>query len=417
MSTTSDTTHPNPDDQGAHLREQLEELADPIGLLEGIFAHSPVPYIVFDADGHALVCNQAYREMFGRAPPDDYNLFRDEPGDRFGLAGAVTRAFADETVHTPTAWYDPRDLEHVHVLDARRVAFSCTFFPLRGARGDVTHVAIAFKDVTTELTAREAVEAERDRLAAVVEDKERLATALRATEESLREADRRKDEFLATLAHELRNPLAPIRTGVELIRIAPTSEVAAKACAVIERQLQHMVRLIGDLLDIARVSRGKFELQRERIDIATIVEHAREASAPVIDAAGHVLDIERLDEPLVVHGDLTRLAQVVSNLLDNAAKYTPRGGRITLVATRDGDAAVIRVTDTGPGIPREMLDKVFDLFTQLGRGPDRSQGGLGIGLSLVKKLVEMHGGTVWAESGEPGEGSTFSIKLPLLDDD
>ncbi len=248
-------------------------------------------------------------------------------------------------------------------------------------------------------------------------ERARALRELRESEEALREADRRKDEFLATLAHELRNPLAPIRTGVELLKVSPTGAVAAKACSVMERQLGHMVRLIDDLLDVARVSRGTFELKCERVRVQTVLDHALETSLPLIEAAGHSLTIDIAEPPLVLLGDLTRLAQVVSNLLDNAAKYTPPGGRITISARHVGDAALICVADSGQGIPADMLTRVFDLFTQIGRTTDRAQGGLGIGLSLVRNLVEMHGGRVWVESPGAGQGSTFSLRIPLLDDE
>jgi signal transduction histidine kinase len=179
-----------------------------------------------------------------------------------------------------------------------------------------------------------------------------------------------------------------------------------------DRQLGHMVRLIDDLLDISRISRGKFELRRERVLLEAVIEHATEASRPAIEGAGHTLELRVSTRPVWLQGDLTRLAQVVSNLLNNSAKYTARGGRIELSGTLEGRDAVIRVTDTGTGISAEMLPHVFDLFTQLNRTLDQAQGGLGIGLSLVRRLVEMHGGTVEAESGGVGRGSSFTVRIP-----
>jgi signal transduction histidine kinase len=245
-----------------------------------------------------------------------------------------------------------------------------------------------------------------------------MAQELRQSQRELRDADRRKDEFLATLAHELRNPLAPIRTGLEILRRggAP-DELAARTQDVMERQLSHLVRLVDDLLDVSRISRGMVELRPERIELRTIVEHAVETSRPLVEVGRHTLVIEVPQAPVWVSGDLTRLAQVVSNLLNNSAKYTPSGGRIELTAgVEDGAAGsmpFVRVSDDGIGIAPEMLPRVFDLFAQVDRTLDRSKGGLGIGLSLVRRLVEMHGGTIDAKSRGIGQGSSFTVRLPL----
>jgi PAS domain S-box-containing protein len=230
----------------------------------------------------------------------------------------------------------------------------------------------------------------------------------------LREEDRRKDEFLAILAHELRNPLAPISTGLDILKATERDLTSREIRDMMERQLRHLVHLVDDLLDVSRVSRGKVQLRREIIGVANIVELAVETSRPLVEAARHQLSLSVPNEPLYVDGDLTRLAQVVSNLLNNAAKYTVEGGRIELSAVGESSCVVIRVTDSGVGIPREMLPKVFNLFTQVDRAVDRSQGGLGIGLSLVKRLVEMHGGSVTVESDGAGAGSTFTIQLPRV---
>ena len=232
-------------------------------------------------------------------------------------------------------------------------------------------------------------------------------------EETLRDQDRRKDEFLATLAHELRNPLAPIRNGLQILRLAPDGEDALEIREMMERQLAHMVRLIDDLLDVSRISRGKFELKRELVQVQDVLDHAIETSQPLIEAGRHELIIQPPNEPVWLDGDLTRLAQVVSNLLNNSAKYTPNGGRITLSAGFEGDNAIIRVTDNGSGISAEMLTQVFEMFTQVDRTLDRAQGGLGIGLSLVRRLVEMHGGTIAADSPGLGLGSVFTVRLPV----
>ena len=240
--------------------------------------------------------------------------------------------------------------------------------------------------------------------------------ALQRSEASAREADHRKDEFLATLAHELRNPLAPIRNGLEILRRSgQLAGPAARARDMMERQLAHMVRLVDDLLDVSRISRGKVDLRLARITVQSALDHALESSRPAIEGYGHRLVLLLPHEPLWVEGDLTRLAQVVNNLLNNAAKYTPAGGRIELGAQVQDGRVVIHVADNGTGICGDMLPRVFDLFAQVDRTLERSQGGLGIGLSLVKKLVELHGGEIRAESEGPGQGSRFTVRLPLAD--
>ena len=231
----------------------------------------------------------------------------------------------------------------------------------------------------------------------------------------LREADRRKDEFLATLAHELRNPLAPIRNSLHILRLAGISGDEQKPVLDrVERQLDHVVRLVDDLMEVSRITRGRIQLQREILDLADVLRHAAEIVAGKIRAAHNTLSLELPDGPQLVHGDSVRLTQVFANLLDNAAKYSDPGGRITVALRRDDGAAVISVRDTGTGIPEEMLPRVFDLFAQVDRTLGRAQGGLGIGLALVKSLVLLHEGKVEARSEGPGRGSEFIVRLPLL---
>lgn len=238
-------------------------------------------------------------------------------------------------------------------------------------------------------------------------------TEQRDAEEALRNADRRKDEFLATLAHELRNPLAPIRSGLDVLNRAPDEATRRRAEQTIERQLGHMVRLVDDLLDVSRISRGKIELQRTMLELRAVIETAVETSRPTLEEGKHALSVSMPEEPLWVDGDLTRLAQVVANLLNNAAKYTPEGGHVDLDVHAEGGDVVIRVKDDGMGIEAHALPRVFELFTRGALHRGRAQGGLGIGLSLVRDLVDMHGGTVTAESPGVGGGSTFTVRLPL----
>jgi len=238
---------------------------------------------------------------------------------------------------------------------------------------------------------------------------------LKAHSDALEEADRRKDEFLATLAHELRNPLAPLRHGLDLLCKNPDREDAASIREIMDRQLVHLVRLIDDLLDVARVSQGKIELRRERIQAADVIRSAVEASQPLMESAGHTLTVDAPPTPIWLDADLTRLAQVVGNLLNNAAKYTPEGGQIRLAVRAEGDDAVFTVSDNGLGIPEEMQSKIFQLFAQVENHTDRARGGLGIGLALVKQLVAIHDGAVSAESAGVGQGSMLTVRIPLAE--
>jgi PAS domain S-box-containing protein len=240
-------------------------------------------------------------------------------------------------------------------------------------------------------------------------------TERKDSEAALKEADRRKDEFLATLAHELRNPLAPIRNALQLIRqVGGEESIRNQATTMMERQVAQMVRLIDDLLDLSRITRNKLELRKEWVEFAVAVQSAVETARPLIESFGHTLTVSVPTEPILLHADLTRLAQVFSNLLTNAAKYTDRGGSISLVAELDGIELVARVRDNGVGIPADMLPHVFDMFVQVDRSLEKSQGGLGIGLTLVKRLIELHGGRVEANSSGPGRGSEFVVRLPIL---
>ncbi|HUE16891.1 MAG TPA: ATP-binding protein, partial [Planctomycetaceae bacterium] len=239
-------------------------------------------------------------------------------------------------------------------------------------------------------------------------------TERRRMEEELRDADRRKDDFLALLAHELRNPLAPIRNGLQVLRLSEDRETRGRLQAMMDRQLTHMVRLIDDLLDVSRINRNKMELRRSHILLADALSSAIETARPMIEAAGHELTTNLPADPITLDADLTRLAQVFSNLLTNSAKYTERGGRIALAARSDGAEVLVTVTDTGIGIPAESLPRIFDMFSQVDRPIERSTGGLGIGLALVKGLVEMHGGTVTAASGGQGLGCRFTVRLPVI---
>jgi signal transduction histidine kinase len=231
----------------------------------------------------------------------------------------------------------------------------------------------------------------------------------------LQEASRRKDEFLAMLAHELRNPLAAIRLAAQLIGLPDVpAPQRGKSVAVIQRQVEHLVRLIDDLVDVSRITRGLIGLRREILDVPSLVAQAAEATRPTLEARHHTFTTALTDEPLPVEGDTARLAQVLANVLSNAAKFTEPGGRVHLDVRREGAHARIQVTDTGVGIAPDLLPHIFELFTRFDKPVDRSASGLGIGLALVRRLVEMHGGTVVAESEGAGQGTVITVRLPLL---
>jgi PAS domain S-box-containing protein len=239
-------------------------------------------------------------------------------------------------------------------------------------------------------------------------------TDRKTLELSLQDADRRKDEFLATLAHELRNPLAPLRNGLQIARLTSKADSPfQRTIEMMDRQLTHLVRLVDDLLDVGRISSGKIELRRREVTLRDILASSAEAARAAIDSHGHELIIGSGTEELWVKGDFDRLTQIFANLLTNAAKYTERGGKIELRVAREADWAVVSVTDDGIGIPSVDLPHIFELFSQVRLHQGHSEGGLGIGLSLVRKLVEMHQGTVSASSEGSGKGSTFTIRLPL----
>ncbi len=276
-----------------------------------------------------------------------------------------------------------------------------------------------------EVSERQRAEEELHRLTSELEKRMADRTAnlvkansdLKSAEMALREAARHKDEFLATLAHELRNPLAPIRNALHILHLkglkTPELEWAKD---VIDRQARQMTRLVDDLLDVSRITTGKLALQKGRIELAAVAQGAIETSRPLIEQCGHELSVELTPEPTMLCGDMTRLSQVLSNLLNNAAKYTERGGSIRLTATRQADEVLISVTDTGMGITPEMLPHIFEMFAQGDRNLDRSLGGLGVGLTLVRRLVELHGGSVEAHSEGPDRGSQFIVRLPVLAD-
>jgi PAS domain S-box-containing protein len=265
--------------------------------------------------------------------------------------------------------------------------------PIRATEGGIVGVVLVFRDIT---------------------ERRRLEEEVRQRSEDLADRDRRKDEFLAMLAHELRNPLAPIANTLRYLRSRfaadPEFDQHGK---LMSRQLTHLVRLVDDLMDVSRITRGKIELRKERVDLGAIMAQAAETTLPFLTERQHKLVVVPPDAPLTVDADTARLEQVLTNLLTNAGKYTPPGGLVQMTGAQEGERAVVRVRDNGIGIRPEVMARLFDMFQQADRVPGRVSEGLGIGLSLVRRLVEMHGGTVAAHSGGPGQGSEFVVRLPL----
>jgi signal transduction histidine kinase len=287
---------------------------------------------------------------------------------------------------------DPRSAVSVPILIRNSAVGSLNFVASRSGR----RYSAADVELATELARRAAVAIENSRLY-----------------QEVKEAQRQKDDFIAMLAHELRNPIAAIQYANELSRITPPAEYQSNE--IIERQVQNLTRLIDDLLDVSRITRDKIELRREHVDGRTILQRAVTTTEPLIHSRKHSLIVEPPAEPLPIFVDPTRAEQILVNLLSNAAKYTPEGGQITVRALAADGSAVFKVKDTGLGIPHAMLHRVFELFTQLNPSLDRSQGGLGIGLTVVRKLAELHGGSVSATSEGPGRGSEFTVRLPLVE--
>jgi signal transduction histidine kinase/CheY-like chemotaxis protein len=380
------------------LRARLAALADPAGLLAQIFASTPMGLQIYARDGRTVLVNGAHTELFGGVPPPEYNIFEDTILEERGVVALVRRAFAGERISVPAIWYDIRQLRNLpsttDVSGGKRIAIAAELVPLRDERGEVSHVLVVFNDQTATEEARELAEA-----AAASADRARVEAEA---------ASRAKDEFLAMLGHELRNPLAPIVTALEL------AQQRTHELDIIERQVGYLRRLVDDLLDVARITRGTLELARAPLALADVVADAIEAARPLVDQRGHQLFVD-VPRELVAHGDRARLAQVVTNLVTNAARYTPAGGRIDITGTRHGRELRLVVRDTGAGIPPELVPRVFEIFTRGMRVIDRSAGGLGLGLAIVKSLTEMHGGRVAARSEGAGRGSELEIVLPAHD--
>ncbi len=342
---------------------------------ETVFNLSPQPLaITREADGRFLVINDALLELLGCTREEAIGKTTVE----LGLWSAEERAAFIASVNS----IPQRSFEATkRSMDGRALRIV-----LSAIRGDVDGEPCLINAITD-------------------------VTGQRAIEDALRRADRRKDEFLALLSHELRNPLTPILTSARLLERRVDAE-GRQDVETIVRQVKHLARLVDDLLDMSRFAHGAVTLSKTQLDLATVVSRAVEATSPLFEERGHRVDVSMPATGLQVEGDEVRLTQVVDNLLSNAARYTPPGGVVTVTGAREGDSVVIRVRDTGVGIDPALLPDLFDTFVQGARGPDRAEGGLGIGLSLVKTLTELHGGSATAHSDGPGRGSEFSVRLP-----
>jgi PAS domain S-box-containing protein len=353
-------------------------------LLAAIVETSDDAIVSKTLEGVILSWNAAAERMFGytSAEATGRHISLIIPHERLPEEDAIMRRLrAGQRI-------DHFETERLH-QDGRLIPVSLTISPLKDDRGKVIGASKIARDIS-----------ERRRI-----------------EQAMKQAEASKDRFLATLSHELRNPLAPIRAAAQLIELKAAADPDLRhSSAMIDRQLAHMVRLLEDLLDVSRISRDKLELRKESLVLGTVIRAAAEASLPLITSARHQLDVLLPDQALHLHGDPVRLAQVFSNVLNNAAKYMAPGGRIDLRAARDGDQVHVSIKDRGVGIEPEALPKLFDMFWQALPDSHRTEGGLGIGLALARAIVELHGGSIEAHSAGAGQGSEFVVRLPLSED-
>jgi PAS domain S-box-containing protein len=359
----------------ANLRESEERF-------RAIFEHAAIGIAITDWEGHITHANPAYCDLLGYTQEE------------------LGRIVFSELVH-------PEDRAETFIEIERVREHKLPFFEIESRYIRKSGQTVWVHKFVSILHDEKGAPAHLLALLTDVSERRRM-------EQTLREADRHKDEFIATLAHELRNPLTPIANALHsLQRIAGATGDMQRLHGMIERQVTQLVRLVEDLLEVSRISTGKIELRKQRLDLAAVIRQAVETSQPLLEAGRHDTTISLGDGPLTVDGDQVRLAQLFTNLLNNAAKYTPPGGHISISARKENEEAIVSIRDTGIGISAEMLPKVFGLFTQGDRATGRTQGGIGIGLSLARKLVELHGGSIHGFSGGAGKGSEFIVWLPL----
>ena len=372
--------------QLAHIRQESERQRR---LYETVLATIPDFVYVFDLDFRFTSANDALLKMWGKTWAESAGKNCLELGYPAWHAAKHDRELT-EVLTTGRPVQDEVPFIGTHGL---RI-YDYIFVPVFGANGEIEAIAGTTRDVT---------------------ERKQMEQELQRRAEELAEADRKKDEFIALLAHELRNPLAPVRNGLRILELAENDpQTMAQVRSMMERQLTHMVRLIDDLLDVSRMNRNKLHLQKGRVSLEEVINNAVEATRPAIEAAGHSLTLSLPEKPIFLDADLTRLAQVFSNLLSNSAKYTKPGGKIWLIAERHENQLTVEVRDNGIGIPAASLPNIFDMFSQVPSDSEHCMDGLGIGLALVKVLVDMHQGSVSASSDGPDKGSTFCVTLPIL---
>ncbi|HEX3147550.1 MAG TPA: ATP-binding protein [Gemmataceae bacterium] len=354
--------------------------------------------------------NPAFARLVGRSRNDLIGRPFAEAVPEGAANGCL--ALLDRVYRTGTPELLPEQ-EHRQTLP-RPVFWSYSVWAILDAAERPAGVMIQVTDVTeTAIFRRQSVAMNESLLVSGLRQEE-LTEVGKVITTQMRAAVQTRDHFLAVLSHELRNPLTAMRTGLELLRLAKNDPATAEnSRAMMERQFKQMVRLVDDLLDISRIATGKLELRKERVELAAVLRDAVEASRPLIDGGGHVLTVTLPPDPILVDADPTRLGQVFLNLLNNAAKYSERGGQIWLSVERDNSEVVVRIRDSGVGIPAKDLPHIFDVFVQVDSSWQRTQGGLGIGLSLVKEFVGLHGGRVEARSDGPGRGSEFVVRVPM----
>lgn len=360
------------------VRAKLAQVPDPLALLAGFFAQSPTGLQVYDASGRSLLTNAAFRELFGSEPPPGYNVLTDEIAEARGILGMIKRAFAGETVQTPATWYDPRELRQVQVAEGKRVAIEATVFPLRDTQGEVSHVAIVFKDLTAELLAREQAEAGRAAM----------------------------EEFTAVLGHDLRNPLSAIVMAASLLlRRDDLNDQQRRGVARIAKSADRMTRLVRDLLDLTRARGGALPIERAPADLRAIVEQV--ASELELAHPGRTIELAATGDARG-EWDPDRIAQAASNVIGNALEYSPDASPVRVRVTGSPDAVLLEVTNEGEPIPPEELPHIFEPFR---RGNARRTGGLGLGFTIVKKIADAHGATVEVRSTREA-GTTVALRWP-----
>ena len=381
----------------AELREREQRAREEAELhkrlLHSLFMQAPTLIAVLRGPEHVIeLANPPVCQLWGRAEADLINrpLFNALPE----LRVQVFQSLLDEVYRTGRSHVGketPTTLVREGVTET--VYLNFVYSPFRNIEGAIEGIFVIASDVTAQVLAREQVDDLREEAEA---------------------ANRAKDEFLAMLGHELRNPLSPILTALQLMKLR-SADNCERERTVIERQVNHLTRLVDDLLDVSRIARGKIELKEEIVETAEVVARAIEMASPLLEQRTHTLSVQVPRRGLAVEGDPTRLSQVISNLLTNAAKYTPPGGHIMIRATEEAGDVVLRVRDTGIGIAPDVLSRIFDPFVQERQSIDRARGGLGLGLTIVRNLIERHGGTVSVHSDGPGRGSEFVVRLPRTD--